>query len=215
MPTDAHVTSDRRQRAPKGEGEQLRGELMDAAEALLLQEGSMRNVSVRAIADAVGVTPPSLYLHFGDKDELFFDVAQRRFAEFEQVLRAAGEGIDDPLDRLAAMGRAYVKFGVERAEHYELIFGPECQEVARGRDLTDTAGTRAFGMVVEAVADAVEAGDLTADPWLATMTLWSAVHGAVMLLLTKGTLDDSFPMPDPATLADHVCRTIVAGLSTG
>ena len=211
----ATAASSRRRRSPRGEGNQLRDELLDAAEALLVEEGSMDAVSVRAIADAVGVSPPSLYLHFADKDELFFSVCERRFADFEAVLRVArDEAGRDPVDRLRAMGRAYVRYGVERAEHYEIILGPRAQDVVGDRSLEDSAGMRAFAMLVETVEAAIAAGALRdEDPWMTSMTIWSAVHGAVMLLLSKDALADRFPLPAPEALGDHVCDTVMRGLA--
>ncbi len=175
----------------------------------------MEAVSVRAIADAVGVSPPSLYLHFADKDELFWAVCQRRFADFEAVLRDARDAAgEDPLDRLLAMGRAYVRYGAERAEHYEIIFGPKAQAVVGDRSLEDSAGMRAFGMLVETVQAGIASGALRdADPWMTSMTIWSAVHGAVMVLLSKDALSDQFPLPDAEALGEHVCHTIMHGLA--
>ncbi len=204
----------RRRRSPRGEGDQLRGELLDAAEGLLIEKGSMDAVSVRAIADAVGVTPPSLYLHFEDKDELFYAVCNRRFEDFEAVLREAIEGIDDPVERLRALGRAYVRYGTERAEHYEIIFGPKAQDVVGDRPIEGTAGMRALGLLVETVREAIAVGALRdQDPWLASLTLWSAVHGAVMLLLSKGAIGEQLALPTAEQLGEHVCDTIMAGLA--
>ena len=175
----------------------------------------MAAVSVRAIADAVGVSPPSLYLHFADKDELFWAVCERRFADVEAVLRDARDAAgDDPAEQLRAMGRAYVRYGAERAEHYEIIFGPKAQDVVGDRSLEDSAGLRAFGMLVETVQAAIEAGALRDDdPWMASMTIWSAVHGAVMLLLSKDGLADQFPLPAADDLGEHVCETIMRGMA--
>jgi AcrR family transcriptional regulator len=61
-----------RRRARKGEGELLREEILDAAEALLIEKGHPDAVSIRAVAARVGVSPPAIYLHFADKDELFY-----------------------------------------------------------------------------------------------------------------------------------------------
>lgn len=218
MPTTSTPSSSaanqRRRRAARGEGDQLRDELLDAAEGLLLRKGSMDAVSVRAIADAVGVTPPALYLHFDDKDDLFFAVCERRFADFEQVLRDAIAGVDDPVERLRAMGRAYVRYGVERGEHYVIIFGPDSQHAVGERSIADSAGMRAFGLLVESVGQAMAVGALREDDaWLTAMTIWSAVHGAVMLQLSKGALADQFPLPSPELLGDHVCDVVMAGLA--
>jgi AcrR family transcriptional regulator len=50
----------RRHRARRGEGDRLREEILAAAERLLLETGDESAVSIRAVADAVGVTPPSI-----------------------------------------------------------------------------------------------------------------------------------------------------------
>ena len=59
-----------RARARKGEGHRLRRELLDAARDLLAQSGDVNQLSVRAVAAACGVTAPSLYRHFADKEAI-------------------------------------------------------------------------------------------------------------------------------------------------
>jgi AcrR family transcriptional regulator len=214
--TDADTDADaaRRPRSPRGEGDSLRDELLDAAEALLIDHGSMEAVSIRAIVRAVGVSPPSLYLHFDDKDDLFFEVCLRRFADFEQALREASDGIDDPVERLHALGQAYVRFGVTRREHYGIIFGPGAQDVVRDRDLSDAPSMRAFALLVGTIQECIDTGAICSDDaWLTSMTLWSAVHGAVMLYLTKDKLGDQFPLPDPEVLGAHVLEVVLHGLA--
>src|SRR3954462_12451882 len=103
----------RRARARRGEGERLRDEILAAAERLLIRTGDQEAVSIRAIAEAAGVTPPSIYLHFADKTQLLTAVCSARFAEFDRYLEEAASGVDDPLDALWARGRAYVRFGLD------------------------------------------------------------------------------------------------------
>jgi AcrR family transcriptional regulator len=204
----------RRPRSARGEGEELRDEILDSAEELLLDAGSMDAVSVRAIADAVGVSPPSLYLHFDDKDDLFFAVCERRFEDFERAMTAAGVGIQDPVERLRALGRAYIRYGVERGEHYELLFGPRMVSVAAGRDLSESASTRAFNLLVDLIAEGVRASRFReVDPHQAAFAVWSSVHGAVMIILAKGGLGDSFPLPAIDALADQICDLVESGLA--
>jgi len=75
-----------RTRARRGEGDLLRDEILTAAERLLVETGNEDSVSIRAIAEAVGVTPPSIYLHFPDKETLLFAVCERQFAIFREAL---------------------------------------------------------------------------------------------------------------------------------
>lgn len=74
----------RRRRAPRGSGVYLRDEILDAATQLLLDTGHAKAVSIRAVAQRVGVTPPSIYLHFADKDALLDAVCARPTVLFQK-----------------------------------------------------------------------------------------------------------------------------------
>ena len=213
MPTDtARVDEEvERPRSRRGEGDQLRDELLDAAERLLIRHGSMDAVSIRAITREVGVTPPSLYLHFADKDELFFEVCSRRFADFEEQVVGGAEvsDPDDPADVLQAMGRAYVRYGVDNAEAYQIIFSPQMKSVVQGRDLSDGPGMRSFEALVAIIQWGVDQGVFRDhDPRMAAFSVWSTVHGAVMILLSKDGMGESFPMPTPDELAEEICAAV-------
>ena len=89
---DVSVEGLRRPRAPRGSGDRLRGEILDAATDLLLETERARAVSIRSVARRVGVTPPSIYLHFADKDALLDAVCARCFEKLdEEMQRVSGE----------------------------------------------------------------------------------------------------------------------------
>src|SRR4051794_312603 len=180
----------KRARARRGEGELLRAEILAAAERLLIQTGDQGAVSVRAIADAAGVTPPSIYLHFADKSELLMAVCEARFSDFLRFLDGAIAGIDDPLEALWGMGRAYVRFGLENPEHYRIMFmtRPVAEEVPLDR----LPGMTTFGRLVECVARCMDAGVIASgDAFLVSTNLWTAVHGVTSLLIAR----PDFPWP--------------------
>src|SRR4029450_1591391 len=77
----------RRRRAPRGSGEQLRDEILDATTELLLETGHAKAVSIRSVAQRVGVTPPSIYLHFADKDALLDAVCARYFEKLDEEMQ--------------------------------------------------------------------------------------------------------------------------------
>src|SRR2546430_107813 len=77
----------RRRRAPRGSGDLLRDQILDAATELLLETGHAKAVSIRSVAQRVGVTPPSIYLHFEDKDALLDAVCARYFAKLDQEMQ--------------------------------------------------------------------------------------------------------------------------------
>lgn len=185
-------TAARRRRAPRGKGDELRDDILDATERLLVRTGRVDQVSIRAIAEAVGVTPPSIYMHFSDKDALVNAVCERHFAALDRVSAAATEGIDDPVDALRAMGRAYVRFGVEHPEEYRILFMSKELDLEPDVHLERIKGLSGFDRLVAAVdrcmrADAFESG----DPFAVACVLWAGVHGITSLLIAK----PNFPWP--------------------
>ena len=115
-------TSSRRHRAARGQGEALRGEILAAARDLLAETGNQDAVSVRAVAERVGVTTPSIYLHFKDKDDLLDAVCAEVFEALGVALGEAAALDGTPVERLMAEGRAYVRFALDKPEHYRLAF---------------------------------------------------------------------------------------------
>ena len=196
-----------RRRARRGDGALLREEILAAAEQLLIDRGSEEAVSIRAIADAVGVTPPSIYLHFADKEELFVAVCDARFEELSRRSGEAAQGATDPVDEIYRRGLAYIRFGLDNPEQYRILFlNPESQavtpeEIAKWACLQD---------MVAAVQRAIETGAIVeSDPFLVTAGLWALVHGLVSLLITKPGL----PWPPQEALIEHVLTTSFAGLA--
>lgn len=181
---DVAVTA-RRTRAPKGQGDLLRKDILDAAERLLIEGGSEDAVSVRAIAKAIGCTPPALYLHFADKDELFLAVCERRFEEIDRAMEEAAAASDDPLTSLRLRGKAYVEFGLNHPEHYRLLMLTPHQQTVEELG-PDSPGMVAFQHLVDAVKRCIEDGDLSgelgAEP--IALTLWAGVHGLTSLAIT-------------------------------
>ena len=73
-----------RTRARRGEGHRLREELVAAASDLLGELGDPNQLSMRAVAAAAGVTPPSIYLHFADKTALLDEVCCAYFEKLDE-----------------------------------------------------------------------------------------------------------------------------------
>ena len=205
------TTITHRRRARRGDGRLLREEIIAAAERLLIDRGSEEAVSIRAIADAVGVTPPSIYLHFADKEELFVAVCDARFEQLSRLSAEAAADATDPVDEIRRRGQAYVQFGLDNPEQYRILFmspfvNPESQAVSA----EEIAKWACLGDMIDAVRRAMEHGDIDAeDPFLVTAGLWAQVHGLVSLLITKPGL----PWPPIDALIDHVLTTSFLGLA--
>jgi len=204
-------TATKRTRSRRGEGDKLREEILEATERLLIRTGSVEAVSVRDIAEEVGCTPPSIYLHFDDKNALVFAVCERIFEALEAVALAATEGVDDPVEAVRACGRAYVRFGLDHPEQYRIMFMSRAQDSISPLLLERLKQASGFGLVVERAQRCVDAGMFPAeDAFFLACGLWSAVHGITSLLIAKPW----FPWPEVERLIDHCIDTHVLGLAT-
>src|ERR1700730_40457 len=94
----------RRPRAPRGLGDRLRHEILDAATDLLLETGQARAVSIRSGAQRVGVTSPSIYLAFEDKNALLEAVCARCLARLDEEMERVAVGQRSTVDVLRAQG---------------------------------------------------------------------------------------------------------------
>jgi AcrR family transcriptional regulator len=203
----------RRTRAKRGQGDQLREQILDATYELLVETGDADRVSTRAVARRVGCSSPALYLHFPDRASLLWAACNRQFVKLGDVVRLAVEGIDDPIDALQAAGRAYITFGVEHAEEYRvMMMTPET--VVWNPPIEDLPGEAGFDVLHQLIERAMADGALRDDdPSLVALSVWAAVHGIVALRIAK----PSFDWPPLEDDIDRMIRLVTGGLagSTG
>jgi len=203
-------TSSRRHRAARGQGEALRGEILAAARDLLAETGNQDAVSVRAVAERVGVTTPSIYLHFKDKDDLLDAVCAEVFEVLAVALaEAAAEG-NSPIERLAAQGQAYVRFALEKPEHYRLAF----MVAGEPRNVDSVLSDNCFGQLLTTVQECIDAGIFPSGPegpLRIGLDLWAAAHGLASLLIYKPWL----PWGDVEEAVRRVLRASIVGCSLG
>ncbi len=205
----ARAASPRRVRARRGQGERLRQEILAAATRLLVETGDEDAVSIRAIAGAVGVTTPSIYLHFADKTELLWAVCEEQFRQLDERLQAAGATTDDPLESLKRRGQAYVRFGLDNAEAYRIILMGRKADVPEGVGVEEVQRSAAFAHLVEAVQRCIDAGVVQPlDATTVSLGLWALVHGITSLVISL----PSFPWPDPDQLVDQLLTQHVGGI---
>jgi AcrR family transcriptional regulator len=204
-------STDRRRRAPRGAGDQLRDEILDATTELLLETGHAKAVSIRSVAERVGVTPPSIYLHFKDKDALLDAVCARYFEKLDAEMQRAAVGQTTALDVLRAIGQAYVRFALQTPELYRIA---TMSEGRPGSDVDVTLNSSAFAHMRAGVIAMMDAGIYVRDdPTRVALELWAAAHGVAALLIAKPYL----PWGDVEVFTDRVlgavcCGQIVVGI---
>jgi AcrR family transcriptional regulator len=148
-------------------------------------------------------------LHFADRNELVFAVCEVQFNHLHEAMERAVADLSDPMDRIAARGRAYVNFGLSNPEQYRIILMGRAETTPERFGDERLIETAKLGGLVDDVRAAMDAGQIrTADPAIVASGLWMMVHGITSLLVAK----PDFPWPDQQTLIEHVMATYAAGL---
>jgi AcrR family transcriptional regulator len=195
----------RRRRAARGSGEQLRDEILDATTALLLETGHAKAVSIRSVAQQVGVTPPSIYLHFADKDALLDAVCARYFEKLDQEMQRVAAEQSSTIEVLRAQGLAYVRFATQTPELYRIAAMGEGRP---GSDVDLTLNSSAFVHMRNSVESLMAEGVYPrGDATGAALELWTVAHGIAALLISKPYL----PWGDAEAFADRVLRAMCCG----
>lgn len=166
---------------------------------------------MRAIARAVGVAPPSIYLHFADKAELVFEVCERHFRALDDATQAAAAEGTTPFDSLRRRGEAYIRFGLANPEHYRILLMGKTSATPSVWHADRLVEAAAFAHLLEDVERSIASGELRAgtDPTMAAVGLWMSVHGMVALMIAKPT----FPWPPVDELTDHLLAVHAFGLA--
>jgi AcrR family transcriptional regulator len=203
------ATSDqrsRRQRNPRGQGERLRDDIIEAA-SRLLENPTAPPLSLRSVARAVGVAATSVYLHFDDCDALVRAVATRHFGDLVRSQDEAVAGLTDPRARVHASALAYCEFGLAHPGHYHVMFSipmllpPPSPDGVRVAPPGQAAMDRLLAMVAACLGS--DPGDSTS--WQTALLIWQQLHGVVSLRISKPAL--AWP-PLTDTVTDAVDRLI-------
>ena len=199
------------------EREEIRSLILDAARELFAAQG-YEAVTMREIAKRIEYSPTAIYFHFKDKESLLHEICDADFATLAAQLAETAR-IDDPIEKLRAVGLAYFRFGAEYPNHYRLMFmtphpplHSEDSRLRRGNPEED-----AYQFLKDIVADAISKGrfspELT-DVELLAQTIWAGVHGVVSLQIAKCN-DDWVEWRDLETRAKTMIEMTIRGLSDG
>lgn len=159
---------------PSSAPEDLRQTILDTSVRLIEAEG-LDKLSLRAVARELGVSHQAPYYHFRDRETILANVAARGFALLHETMSAAAEKKRTAKSRLAAAGKAYVQFALDRPGYFTVMFlAGNVAGVEQRREESD----RTFQYLVSLVREASPRG----DQGTLIASSWAVVHGLAVLI---------------------------------
>jgi len=173
----------------------LRAALITEGLTMLGESAGADSLSLRELARRVGVSAPSVYRHFPDKESLMTALAEdglkRLGAGQHEAAAAAGGGKEG----FAATGRAYVRFALANPALYRLIFTSPLIAAYR---VQREERPEAMNFLLANVAAQMGSDPESRETRTAAVEAWALVHGLAMLML-----DGQIPADE--ALIDAVC----------
>lgn len=171
---------------------------MEAAREMFVRHGHDAT-TMRAIAAEVEYTPTAIYHHFRNKEALLTELCTADFRALAGAFQKVGR-IEDPIERLRRLGKAYVTFAIDHPMQYQLLFmtrhvghvghvghvnhvGHVDQGIARGDPSED-----AYAVLRDTCRAAIETGRLWRkldDAEELAQIAWSSLHGLIALHVVK------------------------------
>ncbi|WP_339768804.1 TetR/AcrR family transcriptional regulator [uncultured Paraglaciecola sp.] len=163
----------------------LRSSLLEAAKAML-SDGGIEGLSLRKLADRVGVSRTAPYHHFKDKNELLCAIAEEGFEHWhnnaERIFSQAGLTTKQKYHQFF---QGYIGYAAENPEMYDLMFGRTIwKQNSATNDLRDIAYP-SFQRQVEMTKKWQEQGLMPAeeDTLRLAQVTWGTMHGIARLLI--------------------------------
>lgn len=169
----------------------------------VINEKGLGSFSIREVARRAGVSHATPGYFFGDTRGLLTSLATEGFETLRRELSIAAASTDDPVERLTAIGRAYVRVAMTYPAHFEVLFRADVIDANNVE--CETAGLRAFGVLEQTVTQFAEAHNPDLDIESASRLCWSAMQGLVQLG-PKIARMDLFTRDEPIPLESTVER---------
>ena len=165
--------------------EAFRDRLCDVAEGLFAARGP-DGVTLRQLAEALGVSSMTPYRYFKDKDAILAAVRTRAFNRFAEAMEDAREEMEKAARARSTQGgepgNAYLDFALGAPNAYRMMFDVNQPTATSYPDLV-AAMDRARATMGAGLKALAAQGRFKGDAELAAHAYWSAMHGAVMLQL--------------------------------
>jgi AcrR family transcriptional regulator len=162
---------------PRQPDPELEDRVLNAAHALW-KRGGEKALTMRAVARAAGTNTPAVYRRFKDREDLVRGLLRRIAARLRQDFEAGGT--------IEEIAEAYVESALRLPHEYELFYThARALNAPRGtgrlKPIRDSRPNFAF--VENQLAGRF--GGAPQDHTQLALAMWSTLHGATMLLLSK------------------------------
>ena len=184
-------TAERRQE----EKEQRRQDIIDAAEVVFARKG-VEKATMADVAKEARLSRGLIYFYFKDKDALYLAImiraTQSLFVAFEKATAGRANG----LEKIKAIGKAYVRFHYEKPNYFDAMADFESrtidpEEMSEGERDCLFEGGKVLTLMESVIVEGMEDGSIRKDikhPMGTAICLWGFTHGMLQVTAKKESM---------------------------
>ena len=169
---------------------EVRERILDSALDILAKNG-YDNLSMGRLGSRMNMTAANLYNYYGNKDEVLIAIHKKTFEMLLKNMRMAVGKETTPLERIRALANAYVDFGINNVNIYDIMFNRPIrqysdyigtpQEALSFDEYNNSLKTLAYAVMVFRDYAETRPDLAKKDPKLLTIRHLSALHGIISL----------------------------------
>ncbi len=151
----------------------------------MIGESGAEQLSMRGLAERVGVSRTAAYHHFKNKNELLCAIAEQGFYGWEKHFDALFNTKPIPLKPwLSDFVQTYIAFAQDHAEQYDLMFGRPVWKRGAPTQSLNAVSKKAFQRFVAFIREWQQQGIFTRsiDGLRLAQVTWGMLHGMCRLL---------------------------------
>lgn len=154
--------------------------ILEAAHRVFDDEGADA-VTMRRVAELVGITPMAIYRHFPSREALLKRLSDDSFNTVAKAWRKRSKS-PDVIKRLLAIAEPYLDYAQSHPHLFDHAFSAQRDDARRYPEDFRAGLSPTFNVVVDAVVEGMRQGVLKQDdPHDVAMAIWAHQHGLVAL----------------------------------
>lgn len=172
--------------------ERIKDNIINEAMKLILEMG-FNNMSLRKLADRVGMSATNLYYYYSNKDEIYLNIQIKGFKLLQKKLEEVSLSESEPLESLRKMIWAYLEFGFKNRDYYQIMLNsetPRYLEYKAANTKIEPVAYEAKQMAINAIAVPLKSlvqisndnpDFCKSDIYFRAYQFWITLHGIITL----------------------------------
>jgi AcrR family transcriptional regulator len=182
--------------------------LLESA-SLIIKEQGAESLSMRKLADTVGVSRTAPYHHFKDKNALLCALAEQGFYEQAKMLHSLRAQKNTAEEGFKKYVHAYLEYALQHNETYDLMYGRTLWKAGNPSDSLKAASKQTFKAWIDWVEELQEQNILPSNntPLRIGQTTWASLHGLARLFIDGIYLDTEDLTDMVEQMIKNLCST--------